>query len=70
MHFGRVARLRVTVFDSVGQLAALTRILSDSKANLKTVNFERAFVTGASVGYTQFVFTIEVCYSKSGFVKL
>jgi threonine dehydratase len=35
--FGRVARLRVTVEDSPGQLGILTQILSDSRANLQEV---------------------------------
>ena len=51
--------MKITVFDSVQQLADLTNILSQNKANIKHVNVERAFVN-ASIGYTQYLFTIEI----------
>jgi hypothetical protein len=59
--FGRVARVRVTVEDSIGQLARLSKILSDLRCNLQEVAFDRAFVADSTVGYTQYIFTVEVC---------
>jgi threonine dehydratase len=57
---GRVARLRVIAEDTVHQLGRLTKLLADTRANLKEVEFERAFVSDASLGYTEFIFTVEI----------
>ena len=57
---GRVARLRVIAEDTVQQLGRLTKLLADTRANLKEVEFERAFVSDASLGYTEFIFTVEI----------
>lgn len=59
VNFNRVARMKITAHDSVEQLAGLTRIISDARANIKHVNVERAFAS-ASIGYTQYLFTIEI----------
>ena len=59
VNFNRVARLKVTVADSFNQLAKLTNIISDAKANIKRVSVERAFAN-ASIGYTEYLFTVEI----------
>ena len=42
---GRLARLRVTMRDLPGSLAAVTRVLAEISANIEEVHHQRAFTT-------------------------
>lgn len=58
VHFHRVARIKITAFDNVNSVAGISSVLSDFRANILQVSFERAFVE--RVGYANFLFTIEI----------
>ncbi|HYQ44869.1 MAG TPA: threonine ammonia-lyase [Polyangiaceae bacterium] len=59
---GRLARFVVTVPDVSGVLAALTRVVADSRANILEINHDRAF-SGAELGET----LIELVLETHGF---
>jgi threonine dehydratase len=56
----RVARIRVIAEDSVHQLGRITKLIADTRASLREVEFERAFVSDASIGFSEFIFTLEI----------
>ena len=55
---GRLARFVVTVPDVSGVLAALTRLVADSRANILEINHDRAF-SGAELGETLIELVLE-----------
>eukprot|EP00455_Lapot_gusevi_P026461 TRINITY_DN27915_c0_g1_i1.p1 TRINITY_DN27915_c0_g1~~TRINITY_DN27915_c0_g1_i1.p1 ORF type:complete len:462 (+),score=154.67 TRINITY_DN27915_c0_g1_i1:81-1466(+) len=55
---GRLARVRVTVEDVPGQIAKLTQAIAESRASIRDVEHERAFLVD-NVGYTQPTITLE-----------
>lgn len=55
---GRLARFVVTVPDVSGVLAALTRVVADSRANILEINHDRAF-SGAELGETLIELVLE-----------
>eukprot|EP00474_Spongospora_subterranea_P001165 CRZ01623.1 hypothetical protein [Spongospora subterranea] len=55
---GRIARLAVTIKDSPGELAKVLSLISQTRANVRDVEHERAFLL-ASVQQTQPILTIE-----------
>jgi len=59
---GRLVRFVVTVPDVSGVLAALTRVVADSRANILEINHDRAF-SGAELGET----LIELVLETHGF---
>jgi threonine dehydratase len=55
---GRLARFEVTVPDVSGVLAALTRLVADTRANILEINHDRAF-SGAELGETLIELVLE-----------